>query len=120
MEKIMPESTIKYYPVIARILLLLGGLPLVTFRASIVSMSPEEVASYRMVHRFLMEYKGRSKSCSENNEAYVHHSRDQMLEYLGEKTDKFKRNGNKPIEPVVEVVIDLRGVTPTLAIAQEV
>ncbi|MDO8576326.1 MAG: hypothetical protein Q7R90_03355 [bacterium] len=110
----MPESTIKFYPVIARVLLLLGGLPLVTFRAAIVAVRAEELASYRMVHRFVMEYKGPSDSCSDNKEC-VNGYRDKAKQYLEKKMAKARRFEGKTLEPMVEVEIDLRRVKPTLA-----
>lgn len=117
----MPESSaVKYYPIIARILLLLGGLPLVTFRASIVASENAEVATdYRMIHRFIMEYKGYSESCSERREEDCRMYRRKAEVYLAMKVGKAKRFEGKTLEPMVEIEIDLRGVTPTLAIAQE-
>ena len=106
----MPESTVKYYPVIARILLCLGGLPLVTFRASIVSVTPDELSSYRMVHRFIMEYKGPSDSCNEE-EVHMRLYRDKAVRYLQGKAYRAKRYHNQILEPIVEIEIDLRGVT---------
>ncbi|MFA7309471.1 MAG: hypothetical protein WC050_01065 [Candidatus Paceibacterota bacterium] len=106
----MPESSVKYYPVIARILLLLGGLPLVTFRASVVSVTPDELSSYRMVHRFIMEYKGPSDSCAEE-EVNMRLYRDKAARYLQGKIYRAKRYKNQILEPTVEIEINLRGVT---------
>lgn len=117
----MPESSVvKYYPIIARILLLLDGQPLVTFRASIVASNNAEVATdYRMIHRFIMEYKGFSESCGERRE-YCEMYRRKAEVYLATKVGKAKRFEGKTLEPMVEIEIDLRGVVPTLVAVQEV
>ncbi|HTR18921.1 MAG TPA: hypothetical protein VMH91_03020 [Candidatus Paceibacterota bacterium] len=111
----MPEDTkapLKYYPVLARILLLLGGLPMVTFRTSVVTARNLTINN-DLIHRFVTEYKGPSHSSCEN-EHYVGFYRDKSLEALERKARKLKRFKNQTFEPVVEIEIDLRGVMPTL------
>jgi regulator of sigma D len=106
----MPEDTIKFYPFIARILLLLDGLPLVTFRAAIVAARAEDITSYRMIHRFVMEYKGRSESCSENDD-YMAMCHFKIYEYLQSKLHKARWYENRSLQPVTEVEINLREAT---------
>lgn len=109
----MPES-VKYYPVVARILLLLEDKPIVSFRASVISRPGEFVADYRLVHRFIMEYKGATYTCDASNPEYVDFYRCRAEDYLRDTCSKASRYKGKTLEQQVGIEIDLRAVNPTL------
>lgn len=110
----MPESDVKYFPVLARILLHLGGAPLVMYRVAIVTQRGDFKAEYDLVHRFLTNYKGKSRECGEDHsvaDAY----RDEMVAHLTKKCAKELHFKGKVYEPQIEIVIDLRAAKVTLA-----
>lgn len=110
----MPEETVKYYPVIARILTLLQGESLMTFRAAIISRKGAFEHHDGVIPRFLMEYKGASCSCSTINEQHVEFYRGQIRDYLSRKCLMARRE-QKQLELKVEIIIDLRSATFSLA-----
>lgn len=109
----MPES-VKYYPVVARILLPLQPGTVACFRASVVSRLGVLNADERLLHRFLMEYKGTTLSCDANNASHVEGCRSSILEYLTRKCNKSARFENRQLETRTEIEIDLRRVTPLI------
>lgn len=107
----MPDTP-KYYPVLVRIVSLLQGLPLTTFRAAVVARTTNDgqlQMDERLLYRFVMGYKGRDFSCGED---HVTGYRRLALDYLSSKMDKAIGYGRKALEPVVEIEIDLRDVQP--------
>lgn len=106
----MPElsESVKYYPVIAKIMLTLGGYDLETYHAAVVSRPGDWVPTYDEVHRFVMGYKGKSFAGSSD---YAKFNRARAQDYLSAKTEKGKRLDSKTYEPTVEITIDMRTVT---------
>jgi hypothetical protein len=107
----MPESTLKYYPVLVQILLPLEGQTVVTYRAGVVTRYGEWITDHRLLHRFVMEYKGPSfTGTMAANDLH----RTEGLEYLARKRIKTRREG-KTLEDLVEVTLDLRQTPLTLS-----
>lgn len=102
----MPD-TLKYYPVLARLLLLLEGNPIITYRAAIVTRQQPFIIDYRMVYRFVTEYKGGEYGGAEQ---YHELHRSQAMRYLEKLIYKAEWYDKKALEPMVEVEINLRGV----------
>lgn len=108
----MPESDVKYFPVLARILLLLDGKPITLFRTSIVSRRKSLEPDFDLVHRFVTEYKGKSRDCAEGHPVEAMY-RTEMIEHLTTKCKKEAHFMGKKYEPMVEITIDLRGAKVT-------
>jgi hypothetical protein len=109
----MPEA-VRYYPVIARILTMLGNKSVVSYRASVISLPGPFVASAPLIDRFLMEYKGATYSCDANNEQYVTFYYSQIQDYLSGKIRKQRDFDEKILQPNVVIQIDLREIKPML------
>lgn len=112
MEKVMPES-IKYYPVVAQLVSFLGEHRLTTFHAAIISAQNQEDLASRVMQRLVIGYRGPHDACG-NNEEYKEMYRGHYRRYLQNKARTEKRFKDRILEPIVEIEIDLRGVTPTL------
>jgi hypothetical protein len=115
MEKIMPESNVKYYPVLARILMRLGEGSIVAFRGTIVTRAGGLSVDHALMHRIVTEYKGETLCCNMDVPQYFEHYRERALEHLTNRCRKRRLPAGFPpedskYEPVTEIVIDLRNV----------
>lgn len=107
----MPESTIKYYPVLAKILLTLNGKPVVSYRGLIIAVSGEFIANDHLIPRFVTGYKGASFDFAEEIAGDRDVWKPDAIAYLNKKERKKNFFEGMQLEPMVEVEINLRAAT---------
>lgn len=110
MEKIMPEDTVKYYPVLSRILMRLSPGSIVCYRATIVTSKSRLKVDHDLLHRVVTEYKGETHACTLSNPEAMQLYRDKALKHLDRKCRKRELPIGARYEPITEIVIDLRNV----------